>query len=172
MTLAQISQQRDVSLSHAVPYEETHFLFFSPFFFESAESNDDKLLGSLRGGRAHVSYRGRGEKRELSLEGSLQISLSPQVCRREGDVSQEMCCTSPQWQFRPNSSDPEGGNSDFCLPGRGAPPPTLLLASLGDKDCHLKKKKSMWSPGSMGRTHVQASSCVDSGLGGFMFNLP
>lgn len=44
MTVAQISQQRDVSLSHAVPYEEIDFLFFSLVFFESTEKKD-KCLG-------------------------------------------------------------------------------------------------------------------------------
>lgn len=47
MTLAQISQQRDVSLSHAVPYEETHFLFFSRSFLKVQKTMTDKLLGSL-----------------------------------------------------------------------------------------------------------------------------
>lgn len=44
MTVARISQQRDVSLGHAVPYEEIHCLLFSQFFFENA-GNNDKLLG-------------------------------------------------------------------------------------------------------------------------------
>lgn len=35
MTVAWISQQGDVSQSHAVPYEEIHVLLSSKFFFEN-----------------------------------------------------------------------------------------------------------------------------------------
>lgn len=58
--------------------------------------------------------------------------------RRGGLTERRGCCIGPQRWFRPNSSDPEGGNSGFCLPGRGVPLPTLQPTSLSDKDCQLK----------------------------------
>lgn len=49
MTVAWISQQGNVSHSHAVPYEEIYVLLLSQFFFENAknqrkEALSDKLL--------------------------------------------------------------------------------------------------------------------------------
>lgn len=137
-----ISQHRDVSLDHAVPYEEIHCLLFSQSFFESTGNNDRQTSGSLRRGPVSFSYRGQGEKQGLSLVGFNQMGLTSGLSERRGAFTGDRWCSiSLHWQLRPNSSNPEGGNWNFCLSGRIMTPSTLQLVF------PYFNSKSVWSPG-------------------------
>ena len=107
-----------------------------------------------------TSLTGDRERKRSSAWQGLCRATSLQVCWTEGTVSQEM---GGGTSALAGSSDPtlltlkvEIRTSAFLEKAHALP-----LSSLSPSVTRIVNSKIMWSPGSVGRAHFEASSCVD-----------
>lgn len=101
------------------------YIVFSQFFSGSTGNNDRQTSGSLRGDP--FSYWGQEKKIGAKLSGVLPdgFDTSGLPERRGALTGDGWCSISLHWQLRPNSSNPDGGDWNFCLYGIIMTPSTL-----------------------------------------------